>query len=67
MKHSIIIVAAIALAGCVNLTDSRDAAWDPKPGQGSLFEQIPNWDGAAERICCGSNRSQCRPHQSPRC
>jgi len=45
--------------------DPRDAPWDPPPGR-SLFEQLPNWDNAAERICCG-RRAHCEPHQSPRC
>ena len=45
--------------------DPRDAPWDPPPGR-QLFEQIPAWDGAAEKICCGHLR-ECQPHQSPRC
>ena len=45
--------------------DPRDAPWDPEPGR-QLFEQIPAWDRAAEKICCGHLRS-CQPHQSPRC
>jgi hypothetical protein len=64
-----VILAAILLQGCGAireqvLRDPRDAAWDPKQGQ--LFEQIPNWDGNAERVCCGHLRV-CEPHQSPRC
>ena len=45
--------------------DRRDAPWDPAPGR-SLFEQLPPWDGEAEKVCCGHLRS-CQPHQSPRC
>jgi hypothetical protein len=55
---------SLLLAGCAT-RDPRDAAWDPKPGQ-SLFEQLPNWDNAAERRCCGHLR-QCGPNQTPRC
>lgn len=69
---SAIIAAACSLAvltGCAavreELTrDRRDAPWDPREGQ--LFEQLPPWDGAASKICCGHLR-QCLPHQSPRC
>lgn len=39
--------------------------WDPRPGQ-SLMDQIPNWDGEAERVCCGHKRT-CDLGQSPRC
>jgi len=60
----------VVLTGCTTVLeqaqrDPRDAAWDPKDGA-QLFEQIPAWDSAAERICCGHLR-QCLPHQSPRC
>ena len=58
-------VSLALLAGCVTVRDHRDAAWDPPPGQ-SLFDQIPAWDGAATRVCCG-HLKQCGPGQSPRC
>ncbi len=52
--------------GCSILAqDRRDAPWDPK-GSKTLFDQIPNWDGGANTVCCGHLR-QCRPNQSPRC
>lgn len=54
----------LLLQGCA-ATDSRDAAWDPPAGR-LLFEQLPAWDRAASRTCCGHLRS-CAPHQSPRC
>lgn len=60
---SLILVAA-SLQGCAT-QDPRDAPWDPAPGR-QLFEQIPAWDGAASKICCGHLR-ECQPHQSPRC
>jgi hypothetical protein len=60
----VLSVGSITLAGCA-AQDRRDAPWDPRV-QGQLFEQIPSWDGAANRVCCGHLR-QCRPDQSPRC
>ena len=65
MNYAFIFAAVSVLAGCGTLRDHRDAAHDPPPGR-SLFEQIPAWDGAAQKICCGHLR-QCEPHQSPRC
>lgn len=59
------ILAASVLTGCAAIRDPRDAPWDPKPGQ-TLFDQIPPWDGAATRVCCGHLR-ECGPGQSPRC
>ena len=56
--------SAICATGCASI-DSRDAPWDPKPGA-TLFDQIPNEDGGANRICCGHLRS-CKAHQTPRC
>jgi hypothetical protein len=71
-RLSIILVVAsvVSVTGCAQLhteltRDPRDAPWDPK-GSAQLFDQIPAWDNAAERICCGHLR-ECRPHQSPRC
>jgi hypothetical protein len=55
----------LAATGCAQYKDPRDAAWDPK-GHSQLFDQIPNWDGQAERLCCGHLRS-CKSYQSPRC
>lgn len=62
---SVVVLAGCAGLGDVVLRDPGTAPWDPPAGR-SMFEQIPNWDGAAERICCGHLRS-CQPHQSPRC
>ncbi len=41
--------ASFTLGGCA-VRDYRDAPWDPKPGR-ALFEQLPNWDDAAQRRC----------------
>ena len=53
-----LITAALLLAGCAALVeeltrDPRDAPWDPRPGQGHMIDQIPNWDDAALRRCGG--------------
>lgn len=64
----LLLVLSVTSAGCAQLQqDRRDAPWDPKPGTGAqLFDQIPNWEGAANRVCCGHLR-QCKANQSPRC
>ena len=62
----LVFAAAVSTQGCsVSSYDRRDAAWDPKPGQ-SLIDQIPNWDGEAQRRCCG-HLPQCQVNQTPRC
>ena len=63
---SVLLIASTLLtaAGCAT-HDRRDAPWDPKREQ-TLFDQMPNWEGAAEKICCGHLRT-CGPGQSPRC
>ena len=46
------VLAAVSLVGCGAIRDRRDAPWDPKhPSQ--MLEQIPNWDGEANRRCGG--------------
>lgn len=64
------IVALLMLcanvAGCAGLLhDRRDAPWDPKPGH-ALMDQKPNWEGGANKICCGHLRS-CEAYQTPKC
>ncbi len=71
LGKAIAVLVALQLAGCAAVweqvqRDPRDAPWDPKPGQGQLIDQIPNWDGNAAKICCGHLRS-CERHQTPRC
>ncbi len=62
----LIALAAVSSTGCAT-HDRRDTAWDPKINQGkTLFDQIPNWDDAAAKICCGHLRT-CKANQSPRC
>ena len=49
------ILIIMLLTGCAALQelarDPRDAPWDPRPGGGTLFTQIPSWDDEAERRC----------------
>ena len=45
-------VSSLLLQGCAVIRDPRDAPWDPPRGR-ALFEQLPNWDGAALRVCGG--------------
>jgi hypothetical protein len=69
-RITIATITLALIAGCANIPnirETRDAPWDPKPGQGNLFDQIPAWDNASERICCGRNIEKCKPYQSPRC
>lgn len=72
MKTSLkLLLVAVVLAntacGALHTRDPRDAGHDPDITKGqTLFDQIPAWDGAANRICCGHLRT-CQPHQSPRC
>ena len=62
----LIVLAAVSATGCAT-HDRRDTAYDPDLRQGNtLFDQIPNWDNAADKICCGHLRS-CKANQSPRC
>jgi len=62
----LIVLAAVSSTGCAT-HDRRDTAYDPKLSKGqTLFDQMPNWDAAAEKICCGHLRT-CKANQSPRC
>jgi hypothetical protein len=62
----LLIVLAAANTGCAT-HDRRDTHYDPKMSQGkTLFDQMPNWDNSAEKICCGHLRT-CKANQSPRC
>ena len=66
----LLVLLSLQLAGCSTIVqqlsqDRRDAPWDPK-GSASLMDQIPNWDGGANKVCCGHLRT-CKAHQTPRC
>ena len=68
-----LVALSVCSVGCAQLSaelkrDRRDAPWDPKPGQ-TLMDQIPAWDGAANRICGGhlTEEERRRTGKSPRC
>jgi hypothetical protein len=68
-KIALVALIALGNAACSSLMrDRRDAPWDPKPGQ-SLMDQIPAWDGAANRVCGGhlTEEERQRTGKSPRC
>lgn len=68
MKHRLLILSIVvsSLTACSTIyKDPRDAHWDPK-SHGQLLDQIPAWEGAANKICCGHLR-ECKSYQSPRC
>lgn len=48
MKHTLILVVTLMLTACAV----------PKPEPRQLFEQIPNWDGEAVRVC-GRTTDRC--------
>ena len=48
LAFSLVVVLATGCAG----PKPGTAAWDPQDGR-ALFEQLPAWDRAAERICGG--------------
>lgn len=61
-----LVASTTALQGCASVVPVQGSTpWDPR-GSAQLFDQIPNWEGAAGRICCGHLKS-CQSHQSPRC
>ena len=64
LAFSLVVVLA---TGCAT-QDPRDARWDPPAGR-ALFEQLPAWDNAAERICGGHLRPEeaRRQGKSQRC
>ena len=56
MKVTVLLLCAV-MAGCV---------YTPEREPQELFQQIPNWDNEALRVCCGHLQT-CEPYQSPRC
>ena len=56
------------LAGC-SIHGPMDRPYDPDPSRGeTLFDQIPNWEGEARKVCAGHiPPSQRKPHQTGRC
>lgn len=71
MSRLLLIAAASAtlLQGCaITVRDIRDTTYDPGPNR-ALFEQIPNWQGEAGRVCGGhlSQQERQRLGLSNRC
>jgi outer membrane biogenesis lipoprotein LolB len=64
---ALVTACSLTATGCAT-HDRRDAAWDPR-GHRQLMDQIPNWDGAAMKICGGqySPEDQRRLNLNPRC
>jgi hypothetical protein len=77
----VIVIAALSITGCSASAqgegfwaevvreiqrDPRDAPWDPPAGR-QLFEQLPAWDNAAERICCGALLGDPAAYRAARC
>ncbi len=63
-----LLAASILLAQGCAVRDRRDAQWDP-PANRALFEQIPNWQGEAGRVCGGhlSPEQRQKTGRSSRC
>lgn len=55
LRCAVSVAALCALQGCAIIheiaRDPRDAPWDPRPGSGTMFAQIPSWEGEAHRRC----------------
>ena len=69
LAQLLIVLAGVSSTGCGSFAvhDRRDTAYDPKLSKGqTLFDQMPNWDNSAAKICCGHLR-ECKANQSPRC
>jgi hypothetical protein len=68
-KLALLLVAVAAsslLQGCAQLMrDSRDAPWDPRPGQ-TLMDQIPNHSQGGQD-CCGWSQNCEAERLNPRC
>jgi hypothetical protein len=65
------VISLVSLTGCAAVwedinRDPRDAPWDPKGGA-QLFEQLPAWDNAAERICCSALLGDRAAYRAARC
>jgi hypothetical protein len=70
-KITVTLVTVMSLQGCAVIMeelqrDPRDAPWDPKGGA-QLFEQLPAWDRAAEKICCGALLGDRAAYRAARC
>jgi len=65
---AIVVVVGCILGGCA-YPYNKDRPYDPDFDRGeSLFDQIPNWEGEARKVCAGHlPPEQRKPHQTGRC
>lgn len=65
---AIVVVVGCILGGCA-YPYNKDRPYDPNFDKGeSLFDQIPNWEGEARKVCAGHlPPEQRKPHQTGRC
>jgi hypothetical protein len=70
LKTIALACSVAVLTGCATdprlWRDRRDAPWDPPAGR-SLFEQLPAWDGAAQKRCGAHLPESERGGRSDRC
>ena len=58
----------LVLALCVGVLAGCSSIYPAQPEGAQLFEQIPNWDGEALKVCAGHLPPEQRlPGQSGRC
>jgi uncharacterized lipoprotein YmbA len=58
MMRGLMLACAVLLTACSTV---------PEREPQELFQQIPNWDSEATKVCCGHKWPDCLPHQTPRC
>jgi len=65
---AIVVVIGCILGGCA-YPYNKDRPYDPDFDKGEqLFDQIPNWEGEARKVCAGHlPPEQRKPHQTGRC
>ena len=70
-KHirTVIAIALSLMLGACAYPYNKDRPYDPNFDRGeSLFDQIPNWEGEARKVCAGHiPPEQRQPHQTGRC
>ena len=67
---AVVVLAVLALQACAATKPyNKDRPYDPNIDRGeTLFDQIPNWEGEALKVCAGHiPPSQRQPHQTGRC
>jgi hypothetical protein len=65
--RALLLLTLCASAVCATGCATQTRAWDPPEGR-ALFEQLPNWQGKAGRVCGGHLRpEQRKPGMTDRC